>query len=114
MCNLHRTMYVINHAGDFSPLVMKITGPESAMMKANDEMAKICRNNSLQIKKIRSYEKEKNVSIKEFIVIRMACLQEDEGRNFFVASYSTRKEAETWIAQQANEYFGSSNYKIMS
>ena len=47
-----------------------------------------------------------------FVVMRSPCLMEDEGRHEFIRTYSTRKEAEDWIASQQGEYFGSSNYYI--
>lgn len=50
--------------------------------------------------------------MKHFVIIRRAVLMEDEGRENIVKVCRTRAEAETWIAKQAGEYFGSSDYYI--
>ena len=47
-----------------------------------------------------------------FVVMRSPCLMEDEGRHEFIRTYSTRKEAEDWIASQDGEYFGPGSYYI--
>jgi hypothetical protein len=47
-----------------------------------------------------------------WIVMRAACLQEDEGRDFFMQRFSTREDAEKWIAEQEGQYFRPSDYYI--
>ena len=47
-----------------------------------------------------------------FVVMRKPTLMEDEGRHEFIGTYSTRKEAEDWIASQKGEYFSPSRYYI--
>ena len=49
----------------------------------------------------------------EVVVMRRPCLPEDEGRHFFVKQ-CTRAEAESWIAQRADEFFKPSDYYIAS
>lgn len=47
------------------------------------------------------------------IVMRKACLQEDEGRESYVASFDDRAKAQAWVDQQKGEYFGPGDYKIV-
>lgn len=48
-----------------------------------------------------------------FIVMRSPCLMEDEGRHFFVSTFTKLDDAYSWIAAQENKYFGPSNYYVM-
>ena len=48
----------------------------------------------------------------KFTVIRLAVLMEDEGLEQVIDSHPTRAEAEEWIANQKNEYFKPSDYRI--
>lgn len=45
-------------------------------------------------------------------VMRRPCLMEDEGRHFYVKSFSTYEEAQCWIISQKGQYFGPSDYYI--
>lgn len=52
---------------------------------------------------------------KRYALIRLACLMEDEGADTFVASYSTREEAEMALARKVGEsggYFSRGDYVI--
>lgn len=46
-------------------------------------------------------------------VMRHPVLQEDEGRAFVVDKFTTRAEAEKWIAMQEGQYFSPSDYFIL-
>lgn len=46
------------------------------------------------------------------LVIRAHCLPEDEGRDCYICSFPTKKEAERWIADQKGQYFRPSDYYI--
>jgi len=48
-----------------------------------------------------------------FLVIRRAVLQEDEGREHLIAAFWSRSHAETWIANQEDQYFRPSDYYIV-
>jgi len=48
-----------------------------------------------------------------YAVIRKAVLQEDEGFEHFIQSFTTKEEAKGWIANQHSEYFSSEDYYIM-
>lgn len=48
-----------------------------------------------------------------FAIMRHPCLMEDEGRHEFITSFSTREEAEMWIAGQEGKYFTPSDYYIL-
>ena len=50
---------------------------------------------------------------KPVVIMRRACLPEDEGRNFFEREEKTLKEARAWIKAQEKEYFGPSDYYIV-
>ena len=43
-------------------------------------------------------------------VMRMAVLQEDEGREQYITSFPTRAEAKAWIDAQKGKYFSPSDY----
>ena len=46
------------------------------------------------------------------IVIRRACLPEDEGREEIVEIYNSVLEARNWIDAQENEYFKPQDYYV--
>jgi len=48
-----------------------------------------------------------------YIVVRYACLPEDEGRNFLIKGYKTKEEAKAWIQDQKGKYFRPSDYGIL-
>jgi hypothetical protein len=49
-----------------------------------------------------------------FVVLRKPCLQEDEGRSFFVGRYASREIAEAKIKKETKDgYFKESNYEII-
>jgi hypothetical protein len=47
-----------------------------------------------------------------FIVMRRACLMEDEGRHEFMGIYPTREAAAAWITAQKGQYFKPGDYYI--
>lgn len=47
-----------------------------------------------------------------FVIMRKAVLMEDEGRQEFIKTAHTRKEAQDWIDAQKNEYFKPGDYYI--
>lgn len=52
---------------------------------------------------------------KVFVVFREACLQEDEGKRFYVGSAATRKDAELVVEREVREskgYFSKNDYSI--
>ncbi len=49
---------------------------------------------------------------KQYAVIRRDCLMEDEGRQEFIRSYSSKEEAQDWIKAQKDEYFKPQDYYI--
>lgn len=51
---------------------------------------------------------------KEYIIVRLPCLPEDEGRTFFIKSVASEQEGKDWIAQQEGEYFGPGDYRVMT
>lgn len=44
------------------------------------------------------------------IIMRKACLPEDEGRVHFQGMYKTREEANKWLEAQKGEYFRLGDY----
>jgi hypothetical protein len=52
--------------------------------------------------------------MRKHIVMRHACLMEDEGRHSRVRDFDTRQEAAEWISRQEGEYFTPSDYYIVS
>ena len=49
-----------------------------------------------------------------FIVMRSPCLIEDEGRHFFIGTFTRVEDAYSWIASQKGSYFGPSNYYVIT
>jgi len=47
-----------------------------------------------------------------YAVIRKAVLQEDEGFEHFIQSFTQKRDAEEWIANQHPEYFSSGDYYV--
>ena len=55
----------------------------------------------------------KGNKVDKYIVMRMPCLMEDEGRSFYIGSANTKEEAEKIIeCETADGYFTKNNYKI--
>jgi len=50
-----------------------------------------------------------------FVLIRKACLMEDEGRSHLVGVFVSREKAEEWLDKNAKptDYFSRSDYEIM-
>ena len=49
-----------------------------------------------------------------FVVMRSPCLMEDEGRHFYIGSFPTLTEAESWIESKKGQYFGPGDYYILT
>lgn len=47
------------------------------------------------------------------VIMRRAVLQEDEGRQEFIRTCSSRKEAKDWIRKQKHQYFSPSDYYVV-
>lgn len=47
-----------------------------------------------------------------YAVLRLPCLQEDEGRTTYIDSFDTKEQAQAWIDAQKNKYFKPGDYTI--
>jgi hypothetical protein len=52
------------------------------------------------------------VGVTRFIVMRSPCLMEDEGRHFYIKSFTSKMKAKEWIAKQKGQYFSPEDYYI--